>query len=368
MTGKALIITVLFALLITGICPAGETTVLTGEKISRLEPELEVSLNRILDDGSLLFVCEGKGKNVKLLLVDSITGKELKSLFVPTKEITYIASDSNGNNVIIYSNGDKTFYLARPRVGDVVILFRRSKGKPGFALYTHRKSRISFVNGKAMAWGYFYDDKGNFENEWIVKVDPEKKGMAAFEKVMKMDKLRKMAKSYLSSATAMGNIEVNGDFLVFSPRKGEEGTIVVYNFKTGEHYPAAKFSSIAGLDLAEKKPLLAAVIKDNSTAGKDSSLLILNLEKKNRAGVVSGRLANPVFNPENDKIAVGSAALDKNKKLSMQIMIVDVSRSDYPCKILRIGKGGYYVDWKFVDKDRALILFDGKNIYRHNLR
>jgi len=369
MNQKIIIPIILLSIILT--CPvfADEALLITEGQLQALEPGREISINRILNDGNLLCVAgSGKGQNIKILLVNPASKKILNSVKIPIKSLNYIASNCDGSRVIAYSQFAGKFCVADVRNGKAWVLFKRERDKPGFALYGDKKSRITFINGLAMAWGYFYDYKAQFDDEYVTLVDPDKRGMKAFKKLFRTSRLRNVAKVYLHDAIAIGSIEVNKKFLTFVPGNKKEARLVGFDLKSKKHFLIDSLKVFSGSDIAESRPLFAYVIKKTRKPGGVGALYLYNLKNKKKTKLAKGRLFNPIFSPDGSKLAVGSSTISADKKLKSRIIIIDIGKKDYPQETLSFKKKIHFVDWKFINNNQALLLFTGRNIYRYKLK
>ncbi len=366
---KKIILTIAVLILVTGSICSAENLVITEGQLQALEPGREVSINRILEDGNLLCaVGTGKGQDVRVIIVDSATRKTIKSVDVPMKTLTYIASNASGSYAIVYSQFDASFYLADMKAGKSRLIFKREKGKPGFGLYAERQSRMSFINGVAAAWGFFFDYKGQMEDEYITFINPEKSGMDAFSKIMKTDRLRTIAKTYLNKAKAVGAMEINKQFLTFAPLKDDEGCLVAYEIASGTHYKIDSFKRFSGAKLSDSSPLLAYVIQKNNEKNSEGTLCLYDLKAKKKVELDHGKLFKPVFSPSGKFLAVGKGVIQDNNKLKTDIVIINLDGKDYPKKTITSSKNLTYLDWKFVKNDKSLMMFTGKDIYKTDLK
>ena len=366
---KKIILTIAVLLLLTGSAFSAENLIITEDQLQALEPGREVSINRILDDGNLICVVgTGKGQDVRLIVVDSSTRKVIKSVDIPMKTVTYSASNADGSSVIVYSQFDAAFYLADMKTGKSRLLFKREKGKPGFGLYAERQSRMSFINGVAAAWGFFFDYKGQMDDEYIAFINPAKSGMDAFSKIIKTDRLRTIAKTYLHYAKAVGGMEINKQFLTFAPLSKDEGCLVAYEIASGTHYKIDSFRRFSGAKLSNKSPLLAYVIQKADDKSNEGTLCLYNLKTKKKIELDYGKLFKPVFSPSGKYLAVGKGVIQENKKLRTDIVIIHLDGKDYPKETITSSKNLTFLDWKFVKNDKCLMMFTGKDIYKTDLK
>lgn len=366
---KKIILTIAVLILLTGSAFSAESLVITEGQLQALEPGREVSINRILEDGNLLCVVgTGKGQNVRILIVDSNSRKVVKSVDIPLKTLTYIASNADGSYAIVYSQFDAAFYLADMKSGKSRLLFKREKGKPGFGLYAERKSRMSFINGVAVAWGFFFDYKGQMEDEYIAFINPEKSGMDAFSKIMKTDRLRTIAKTYLDKAKAVGAMEINKQFLTFAPLKDDEGCLIAYEIASGTHYKIDSFKRFSGAKISDNSPMLAYVIQKADDKKNEGILCLYDLKAKKKVELDHGKLFKPVFSPSGKFLAVGKAVVLENNKLKTDIVVIRLDGKDYPKETITSAKNMSFLDWKFVKNDKSLMMFTGKDIYKTDLK
>ena len=368
MNKKTLILTLLIVILLTGLSFAKERLLITEGQLQALEPGREVSINRILDDGNLLCVVgTGKGQNVKLLILNPLNKKVLKSVEVPLKTINYVASNSDGSAVIVYSQYQAEFYVANVKNGTSKLLFKREKGKPGFSLYSERRSRITFINGVAAAWGFFYDYKNQFDAEYVTLVNPAESGLSAFKKVMKTNRLRSIAKTYMQYAKAVGAIEMNKEFLTFAALKDKGGCMIGFDLKKNLHFKIDQFRSFSGAEIARTKPLLAYIVKKSGDAKNEGVLYLFNLKTKKKVEVAKGKLFKPVFSPSGNTLIVGKGVAE-GKKIKTNLLLIKIEGDKFTTKSINFGKTLSFIDWKLVKNDKCLMLFTGKNLYKYDLK
>lgn len=366
---KKILLTITVLILLTGSAFSAENLIITEGQLQALEPGREVSINRIMEDGNLLCVVgTGKGQNVRLIVVDSASRKTVKVVDVPMKTVTYVASNADGSKVIVYSQFDAAFYIADMKTGKCRLMFKREKGKPGFGLYAEKQSRISFINGVAAAWGFFFDYKGQMDDEYITFVNPEKSGMDAFTKIMKTDRLRTIAKTYLDKAKAVGAMEINKKFLTFAPMGKDGGCLVAFDIHSGGHFKIDSFKSFAGAEICRTKPLLAYIIQKAEAKNSEGTLCLFDLETKKKVELDHGKIFKPVFSPSGKFLAVGKGVVLDNNKLKTDIVIINLDGKDYPKETITSVKNLSFLDWKFVKNDKCLMMFTGKDIYKTDLK
>ncbi|MHC9538855.1 MAG: hypothetical protein AB9903_04995 [Vulcanimicrobiota bacterium] len=355
-------------LLISSTLIHGKETLLISERdFKTLIPDMTVSINRILDDGTLLCIGEpGKGKNLSVFIIDPQSRKIMKKMAVPSTSIDYMASDEKGGKIILFCCQSHTFYLADMAAGTCRVLFKREKGKPGFDLFSHGKSFLTFTDDKAIAWGYFYDDKMMLEGEYLTEIDPSQQGAAVFLKLLSNDELKKMASQYSKKVEKLGTIRVNRDFLVFSSMDKKGSTLIAYAFKEKEHFQIDASPSLMGVTIARNAALAACISKKDEK--KEGSLQLFNLKDRKSTTPGRGKLLNPVFSPDAGHLAVGVVKIGNDRKLGMDISLYSLKTPEKAPMLLAFEKSLYLIDWKFVKGDSGLILLTGKEVYYYKLR
>lgn len=346
---------------------AGETLLLSDRDFKSLMPDMSVSINRILDDGSLLCIGEpGKGKNLSIFIIDPQSRKIIKKMPVPSTSIDYMASDEKGDKIILFCCQSHTFYLADMSAGTCRVFFKREKGKPGFDLFSNGKSFLTYIDGKAIAWGYFYDDRLMLEGEYLTEINLSEQGAAAFSKLVSNDELKKIASQYSKKVQRLGTIRVNKDFLVFSVIDKKISTLVAYSFKDKEHFQLDASASLMGVTMARNASLAACINRKDEK--REGSLYLFNLKDRKIATPGRGKFMNPVFSPDASHLAVGVAKIGDDRKLGMNISLYSTDSPEKAPRTLTFGKSLYFIDWKFVKGDSGLILLTGKEVYYYKLR
>lgn len=362
---KFFILLIVFLSLATGAF-AAERVYFSGSQIKSLAPDGSASLNRILDNGNLLVVAEpGGGENASLIIVNPTSKKVEKRVELPVKTVNYVAADPSGKKSVVYSEFTGAFAAVDFASGKCNILLKKEKGEPGFALYGHRQSRLSFTGDSAFAWGYFYDKEFRFDGEYVVKIDLSKTGVEAFEKLISFDRIRETAKKNLAGAKAIKNIEIVGNYLVFTPQSKRGGCISVYRLAQKVNFELTDFKEFIDSDIAGGKPVYACIIATRDTPRSQGSLYVYDLDERTAEKLATGKLYNPVFAPGGDLIAVGRLKMS-GETIQTEIAVINLAKRDFSTKIYLV-TGKKYVDWKFVNNNKYLILFDGKDLYRLKL-
>ncbi|MFP4498031.1 MAG: hypothetical protein ACLFQV_07450 [Vulcanimicrobiota bacterium] len=344
-----------------------QEVIFSSNDFKELAPDFEVSLNKILPDGNIVFVAESKkGRNMQMLLVNPGAKKVICRIEVPVKVPSYIATNKQGTRSVVYSVYSGGFYLVDFGLKEVRQIFKRRAGEPGYALYSHQVSRLSYSDGFLLAWGYKYDAQNRFNGKYVFKIDPDRKGMNAFTPIFETEFLGKLAKRYYPKAQNVAHIEFNRKFMVFSAvnEKGAGG-IVSYDFETKKDYKLKSFDSMVGMDIAMEKPIIAYAIQSQNDTEKFGTLFVMNLQKQEARQLDSGKLFNPVFNGDGTRLAVGKVELDENNMLQKQMVIVDMETNKV--KTIKLKREFNYYDWKFINNGNSLMIFSDSQLLMLNI-
>lgn len=363
----ALVAIMFLLLILRGVSFSNESPLISESQLLSLSPDGGISINRILDNGDLLCIIEpGKGKNVRVSIVNPVAKKIIKSLEIPEKSISYIASNPDGTMVMLFSQFSSAFFLADLREGKCRVIFKKEKGKPGYSLYGENRSRLNFVDGHVIAWAYYYSENSKFGGDYVVEIDPAKDGIEAFTRIIKTDELRNISKQYLPGAETLQNIQVNGDFIVFNAMIRNKGCIIAYDMKNRKHFKIDDFKNFSGSAIARQNPLLAYCVTRKESGREIGELSLFDLQAKKKTVMTTGKLFNPVFNPSGDTLAVGSAGAGGDKEIAMGMKIIRLG--DKSEKSLSFGPKKIFVDWKFADNSKYILTFTGRDIYRYEVK
>ncbi|GEM_PF-2351578 len=367
MIKKFVLFLIILSLASSTLVLAKESLLLSERDFKSLMPDMVVSINRILDDGTLLCLGEsGKGKNLSLFILDPQSRKIKKTMTLPSTSIDYMASDEKGDRILLFSYQSHTFYLADMSGGKCRVFFKREKGRPGFDLFSHGKSFLTFIDEKALAWGYFYDENMMLEGEFLTLIDPALEGVAAFSRILKSDELTKIASQYSKKVERLGAIRANREFLVFSSIQKGSSTLIAYAFKEKDHHMLDTSASFIGVTVARSAALAACIRKKEEE--KEGSLQLFNLKDKKSTILGKGKFLNPVFSPSASYLAVGVVKIGSDKKLGMDISLYSLNTPEKAPQHLTFEKSLYFMDWKFVKADNGLILLTGKEVYYYKLK
>jgi len=346
---------------------AKETLLMAEKDFKGLMPEMTVSICRILDDGTLLCLGEPrKGKSPVIFLLDPHLRKITKKVAVTAPSVDYTASDGKGDAILVFSYESHAFYRVNLAEGSCTVLFRREKGRPGFDLFSHGRSFLTFTGDKALAWGYFYDGSFTLEGEYLTQIDPSRPGAEAFSKILKNDELKQIASQYAKGVEKIGAIRANGEFIVFPALQKSSSTLIAYSLKDKVNWQIASSPAIMGVAVARNAPLAAFIEK--RSGGKEAELILYNIEGKKDTVLGRGKLLNPVFSSDAKYLAAGIVKIGDDRKLGMDISLHSLAVPGKAPLLLPCEKGHYFIDWKFVKGDSELILLTGKEVYGYKLK
>lgn len=356
---------VIFIILLGTSGFASDELLFSEDSFRSLAPGYYVSLNRILNNGDIVCCAESdRGKPVRVILADPYTGRVKKQVEIPAKTFDYVASDDLGKYSILYSRYDGAFYLVNFTEGKSGTIFKQEKGKPAFALFGALRSGLSFTGEKALAWGYFTNEKGVFDGEFMVEINPDAQGISAFNRLFKYNKLRQLAELYYPQSKRISAIEFCPDYFVFCAMKNKDGAIIAYKFMDGEHYRIDKFLNLTGLSLSQNGNLLAYITEKD----KQGTLYLYNLKNKDKIKLTEGKLLNPVFSPDETRLGVGRYEFIKGKGVQFELLIINLADKSYPVSTISVDSDRLFQDWKFVKNNKELVLFTGRELYHTQLK
>lgn len=335
-----------------------ESLLISREQMQSIDgKDRAVSLLRILDNGNLVLLSEATGgKKLRVLVVDPFTKKKLKSIEMPLARLRYAACDPAGEGTLIYGEEDD-FWFINLKTGAYKLLFKVEKGKAGFSLFGAGRSRISSYGKKYVSWGYFLDSKGRITKNYVVLIDPAKKGIEIFEKLVSYDSLIKAGKHYLPDTRYLTNILINNNYITFAAlNKDKTGGVIAYNTKDNIHFMLDTFKVFNDSTLAREGHLFAFVsMKD--VKDKKSELYLYNLKKKEKVILAKGKLMNPVFNQTGTSIIVNEVSLNKNK-LTQNLIFIPLNKTEK--KIFELNS--LFLMCQFIKKDQFAVMLNAKGL------
>lgn len=339
---------------------------LSKDQMQKLEKNSNVSLAKILDNGQMIMVSETTGGSARILLVAS-KGFLIRSVKTPITKIDYITCSDDGKKAIIYCNDEFEFFLVDIARGNCRSIFRKEPGKTGFALYGKKESWIDFSGNDIYALGYYYDNEDNYISENIVRILPDRRGLAVFEPVAEMARLMEGAKAFYPSAKKYGAFQVMGDYLLFTSGDENGGCFLAYNMKDETLTKISDFSSFNGLATYPRKSLLAYAIRKSKDPGNPGELIIYDLAEKKRIKSFSGRYFLPSFDPLGENLATALLVPIISGRYITRIQIFPIAGSEDAKPTQEILPDFRPIDIKFVKNGKEIYIFTGENVYKCRL-
>jgi hypothetical protein len=155
----------------------------------------------------------------------------IKSVLLPVSDIDNIAVDRKGKIAVIISQYGTEFLKVNLQSGKIKILFKHTKGKPGFRAQIF----LGYRDGNFIAQGYFYDSKGYWLSNAVAKLNLSHPNSSNF-----FSKTWNIGKTFKQ----LGNVKswwiVSGSEGFIAAQKGEK--VNLYHFDNGKitHLDTAK--------------------------------------------------------------------------------------------------------------------------------
>ena len=130
---------------------------------------------------------EGKIYKLHILKVDvkNQIVRSCNSAYVDLNSLEQLVLSDNGDKLLIMGNKGTRFLMLDTISMKLKDIFSCEKGKPGF----RGESIGMYFNDAFYVKGYFYDKDQYSEGDYIAKLDPDKTGLAAFEKTFNIGDL-----------------------------------------------------------------------------------------------------------------------------------------------------------------------------------
>jgi hypothetical protein len=357
MISRIIILISVIGFLLTGCSFAGKDTGLTCDEIKDLDKGRVVSPVTLLDDGGSFMISESEaGGDYRLLWVSS-SGKVRKRISVPAKKIDYVAADSSGEEVVIYSQ-DKFSFLKLERRRSAWNMFACRQGtEPGFALYGGRKSRLFFSGKNLYALGYYYDRAGDYLNEWFVRINPEKNGVGAFEAMFQLSDPDRNLRKFYPEFKEASLLDITDKYALIKLSIGRQGCLVGYDIDKKEYFLIDQFSNFFDCSISRSNSTCAYIIQPKGSTFT-GVLFIYDPVKRSSITGIPGIFFHPVFNKDGSMVAVG-----KNFEMPGNIRVPQIivySLKDNASTVISLPGGEKLFDWRFTGKNKLSIFTDRK--------
>ena len=368
---KLTIIIAALILICSKIAYCREKLLLSSEQIQKLDKKGRVHLLKILDSGEMIFLSQ-RYEDENRLLVSSRSGRIRKWFKLPTKEIDYIVCSEDGKNVALYSQDSLEFFYLHGRRMKSKSIFRYETGKKGFALYGKEKSRMFFSGDKIFARGYYYTKDNQYLEDAIVRINPDKWGIAVFSIVVETNRLLQGARAFYKKAENTGTLEVCGKYLVLTPGDKNGGVIMLYDMEEELLFKLDDFISFAGMAVYPEKSLLLyckSVFNDYKT---DGEMILYDLKNKKLVNRWDGRYFNPRFDEDGERIVAGLMNPLYGGKYITHVNIIPVSPSanekEKKNDVIDLVPTCKPIDWRLVNRGKDLYLFNGEEVFKWKLK
>jgi hypothetical protein len=356
------ILVVILTLSFCGVSASQQQT-LSWQQMQKMDGGRIVSPVSIFEDGGGLFMSESRAGGHYRLVWSSSRWKPVRKTALPLQAPEYIAADRSGKNVVVYTQ-ERYSFLSLNRNGKTWEVFSSMQGaQPGFALYGGRKSRLFFSGNSLFALGYFYDNAGEYLSEWVVRIHPDRKGEAVFERILETSTPAGQALKFLPGAVHMKLLDINEKTAVLSLHRENDGCIVGYDIPSKEFFVIDYFDKMVNLSLSNSGKLCAYVIQPK---GSDypGVLFVYDLEKKQSVKCVPGDFFNPVFDRDDKTVAAGYYKVITGR---LRIPYIDVISIDgNKSSTFAISGGERIFNWFFTGKNELSVLA-GRDIHRFRI-
>ena len=363
---KIFITILLLMLFYPGIAPAAETQVLSENEIQKLDKEGKVHLTKILEDGRMVFFSLRQNNDDRLLITTS-GGRVSKRYKVPVKKFDYISCSDDGSSLMLYTQDNLEFFYLHGRGMKCSSLFRFEKGKKGFALYGKEKSGIFFADKGIYARGYYYDQNNQYLEDAIVRINPDKWGIAVFEIVVETNRLLEGARGFYRAAKETGALEICGKYLICTPRDENGGIIMLFDREKELLHKLDNFMEFTGMAVFPEKSLLLYSVANTEDYKMGGELVLFDLKTMKPIKRWEGKYFNPKFDEKGERIAAGMVIPLYGNRFVTQIHILPISAENQPQS--KNGKVEFLpakqpIDWRFVNNGRELYLYTGEEVYK----
>lgn len=351
---------------LTGIISANEKTVLTGQEIKKLDKEGRVHLLKILNNGSMLFYSQRRDKQDRII-VTTPGGRVSKRYGVPVKQFDYISCSNDGSSIILYTQENLEFFYLHGRGMKCSSLFRYEKGKKGFALYGKEKSGIFFTDGGIYARGYYYDSDNQYLEDAVVKINPDKWGIAVFDVIVEINRLLEGSRAFYKTAKETGMLDVCGSFLICTPRDENGGVVMLFDREKELLHKLDEFIEFTGMAVFPEKSLLVYSIVTKKAHKFEGELVLFDLKTMKPIKRWEGKYFNPKFDEKGERIAAGvMIPLYENRSVT-KVHILPVSEEINPDggddrQTLIPSKKP--IDWRFMDNGKEIYFYTGEEIFK----
>ncbi|MFP4496929.1 MAG: hypothetical protein ACLFQV_01860 [Vulcanimicrobiota bacterium] len=273
------------------------------DNLQKFDRKGNVSLIQALENGNFLLASVDYRTGDFKLLIASSRGRVYRRIKAPVKDAEYITADSDGNRILLYSPTNFSFYYWTRKSRKWKLIKERIGATPGFALFGGRKSYLYFKKDRIYAWGYYYDRAGEYLDEGLATIDPEKQGEDSVNDIIRYSQMKKISKNYMPGAQNVRFVTVNPQYVVFNFSDNEQGFLVGYRRGTEEDFLIDNFKRYQGCDLREKSNILAYAVQPlgNSSGG---AMFLYDLDSQLPTRAFPGRYFNPRFAPDMKKIGV----------------------------------------------------------------